>query len=221
MFAFLNEWQAYHFLDTGADSPIKQRHGINDNLLLKPTGANLAAFLYMLQLKHKPSYRNIVSTIRLVTPFFDDFLLRPNLHNEKSIELEWLEKGEETPRNAHMLSDGTLRFMCLVTALLQPTEYMPKLIFIDEPELGLHPYAINLLVALLKKASLRTQVILSTQSVNLLNGFEASQVIVAEREDGETLLSRLDASSLDEWLEDYSLGELWQKNLLGPVKAYS
>lgn len=211
----VRNWVTYHFLDTGDDSPIKQMHGINDNLLLKPNGANLAAFLYMLKVKHKAEYQDIVETIELVAPFFDDFVLRPNIHNQDVIELEWIEKGEETPLKAYTLSDGTLRFICLVTALLQPDEYLPKLILIDEPELGLHPYAITLLAALIKNASLRAQVILSTQSVNLLNEFEPDQVIVADRLESATVLKRLSEEDLAIWLEDYSLGELWEKNILG------
>jgi hypothetical protein len=156
----------------------------------------------------------IVKTIQLVAPFFGDFYLRPNPNNQDQIELEWVEKDEDIPFKAYQLSDGTLRFICLTTVLMQPEDHQPELILIDEPELGLHPYAINVLAALLRSTAKSKQVIVSTQSVGLLNEFEAGDVIVCDRIEGATHLHRLDESALTNWLDDYSLGELWQKNLL-------
>jgi predicted ATPase len=130
--------------------------------------------------------------------------------------LEWTERGRpDTPWKAHVLSDGTLRFICLATLLLQPPQLMPDIILIDEPELGLHPYAINLLAQMLKRAAETKQVIVSTQSVELLNAMAPEDVVVAGRDNGATTLKRLDSADLTDWLEDYSLGELWKRNVLG------
>ena len=115
--------------------------------------------------------------------------------------------------NAYQLSDGTLRFICLATLLLQPN--LPQTIIIDEPELGLHPVAVNKLAALIKKASAKTQIIISTQSVNLVDNFGPQDIIVVDRKDNATVFNRLDAESLDVWLKDYSLGEIWEKNVIG------
>jgi predicted ATPase len=121
--------------------------------------------------------------------------------------------GSDYPFRANHLSDGTLRFICLATALLQPTP--PSTMLFDEPELGLHPYALSLLAGLFKQAASRTQVIVSTQSALLLNAFEPEDVIVVERAEGQSSFRRLESAQLSEWLEDYALGELWQKNVLG------
>lgn len=211
----MKSWRVYHFHDTSETALVKQPHGINDNAYLRHDAQNLAAFLYSLKGNFLAHYERIVQTIRLVAPFFGDFYLRPQLDNKDQIELEWVEKGEDIPFKAHYLSDGTLRFICLVAVLLQPEQYQPETILIDEPELGLHPYAIKALASLLRSASKAKQIIISTQSVELLNEFEIENVIISDRTEGWAHLQRLDAEKLKPWLEEYSLGELWQKNLLG------
>jgi len=104
------------------------------------------------------------------------------------------------------LSDGTLRFICLATLLLQPTQKRPSPIILDEPELGLHPYAIAMWASMVKAAATETQIIISTQSPLLLDHFEPEDILVTELEDGATTLTRLQSSELEAWLEDYSLG---------------
>lgn len=211
----LKSWRVYHFHDTSKTAKVKQLGPINDNEYLRQDACNLAAFLLRLQQNHHAHYRKIVRTIQLVAPFFGDFHLRPSTFNADQIELEWTEKGMDTPFKAHSLSDGTLRFICLATVLNQPEEFMPSTLLVDEPELGLHPYAITILAAMLKAASQRHQVIASTQSVELVNEFDADDLIVVNRRNGETVFERPSAEKLKNWLEDYSLGEIWKKNLLG------
>lgn len=209
----MQQWRVYHFHDTSDSAYIKQPQGINDNAYLRPDARNLASFLYLLRDSYPASYQRIVKTIRLVAPFFGDFYLRPAPQNKEVIELEWFERGQDIPFKAHLLSDGTLRFMCLATVFLQPEDLQPETILVDEPELGLHPYAITVLASLIRTAS--KQVIVSTQSVELLNEFEANDVIVVDRNEGNSYLRRLNQHELEAWLSDYSLGELWHKNLLG------
>ncbi len=211
----LGRWRLYHFHDTSSSSPMKKTADVNDNRYLRPDGSNLAAFLYLLKLKHETSYSLIRRTVQLVAPFFDDFLLEPLRLNSDKIRLEWRHKGSDAYFDASSLSDGTLRFIALATLFLQPDAYQPSVILVDEPELGLHPYAITLLASLMKQASFKTQVIVSTQSPLLLDHFQPEDVLVADRVDGGTQLTRLDSARLATWLEDYSLGELWEKNELG------
>ena len=138
-----------------------------------------------------------------------DFELEPMEYNRELIVLRWLQKGCEDIFNASQLSDGTLRFICLATLLLQPAELQPATIIIDEPELGLHPFAITIFAELVKKVAVNKQVILSTQSVELLNNFEAEDVVVVDRGENGSEFKRLDPAKLAEWLEDdYTLGEL-------------
>jgi predicted ATPase len=210
----LRAWRQYHFHDTGEAAAVKRRHGSNDNLRLKPAADNLAAYLARLKHSHAQAFRRIEDTIRLAAPFFGGFVIRDPL--PEFVELEWFEQGDpDTPYKAHALSDGTLRFICLTTLLLQPPHLLPDTVLIDEPELGLHPYAINLLADMLKQVSATKQLVVSTQSVELLNALEPEDVVVAERVAGATTLKRLDAEQLGDWLADYSLGELWKRNVLG------
>jgi predicted ATPase len=211
----MRSWRVYHFHDTSDSATVKQIHGINDNEYLRSDARNLAAFLFRLKNHHEAHYLRIVKSIQLVAPFFGDFQLRPTVDNKEKIQLEWTEAGQDVPFSASALSDGTLRFICLATVLLQPEQFMPAAILIDEPELGLHPYAIAVLGALMKSAAEKHQLIVSTQSVELVNEFDADDLIVVDKESGASTFKRPDNAILAEWLNDYSLGELWKKNLLG------
>ena len=211
----MRSWRVYHFHDTSRSALVKQFHGINDNEYLRDDARNLAAFLYRLKHHHEAQYRRIVKFIQMVAPFFGDFHLRPAVDNKESIQLEWTEAGQDVPFNGSALSDGTLRFICLATVLLQPEEFMPATLLIDEPELGLHPFAIAVLGALMKSTAQRHQLIASTQSVELVNEFDAEDLIVVDKQRGASTFSRPDVAALQEWLTEYSLGELWKKNILG------
>jgi len=215
VFDGLSGLMVYHFHDTGPTAGVRRQTGINQNGFLYPDGSNLAAFLYRIMYENQPSYERIRDVVRLAAPFFADFQLRPNPLAASMIQLEWRQNDSDYPFLASNLSDGTLRFMCLATALLQPSP--PAIMVFDEPELGLHPYALTLLANLLKQAAKRTsqQVIVSTQSAQLVNEFEPEDIIVVERSQGESVFRRLESAKLSGWLEDYTLGELWQKNVFG------
>ena len=209
-------WRVYHFHDTGRTSKMKQEHNVVNNAVFQQDAGNLAAFLLRLKENYPDQYKQIVSTIRTIAPFFDDFVLVPNEANKDLIVLKWQKKGCEDIFTASQLSDGTLRFICMATLLLQPEELMPSTIIVDEPELGLHPFAITVLAELVKSVSQKKQLILSTQSVELLNWFDPEDVIVVNNRNQGCTFRRLTAEELDAWMEeDYSLGDLWNKNLFG------
>ena len=211
----LTSWRLYHFHDTSIDSPMKKTGDVNDNRFLRPNGSNLAAFLYFLKVREEAAYNLIRRTVQRAAPFFDDFTLEPLQLNPDKIRLEWRHDGSDAYFDASSLSDGTLRFIALATLFLQPQRFCPSVILVDEPELGLHPAAVGLLAALIKQAAVTTQVIVSTQSSLLLDHFTPEDVLVADRVDGGTQFTRLDSAQLEAWLEDYSLGQLWEKNELG------
>jgi predicted ATPase len=215
VYATIPRLQLFHFADAGESSPMRKTGEVDDNVFLRASGSNLAPILYFIQERHPESIRQIRRVVRQVAPFFDDFLLQPLLLNPKKIRLQWRHLGSENHFFAESLSDGTIRFIALATLLFLPDAIRPPVILLDEPELGLHPAAITLLAALLRKASVDTQVIVSTQSPQLLDEFEPENVLVMDRLDGATQVRRLEAEPLAEWLEDYSLGQLWQKNRLG------
>jgi predicted ATPase len=211
----LDSWRAYHFHDTSRTSSLKKTADVDDNRFLRADAANLASFLYLLLQLHQPEYQLIRKTVQRVAPFFDDFHLEPLRLNSTKIKLEWVHKSSDAYFDVTSMSDGTVRFICLCTLFLQPAAYRPSVIIVDEPELGLHPYAITMLANLIKAVATETQIIVSTQSALLLDHFQPEDVLVAELERGATTLKRLQSQDLAEWLEDYSLGQLWEKNQFG------
>lgn len=210
-----NSWRVYHFNDTSPEASIKQTQSIANNAFLQNDAGNLAAFLYRLKMGFPDGYRKIVDYIQLVAPYFGDFYLSPQEGYGEQIRLRWMEKGQDTVLNAAQFSDGTLRFICLAVLLLQPKEMRPSTIIVDEPEIGLHPYAVNVFSEMVRQASLDSQILLSTQSADLLSNFEPEDVLVANRNGNGSEFSHLSTGELQGWLEDYSLGELWQKNIFG------
>lgn len=187
------------------------RCNIVDNDVLHSNAANVAAFLMDLSNRYPEHYEQILETVRQVAPFFGTFVLKEV--GAEQTQLLWKDRYSDLLYYPHQLSDGTVRYICLATLLLQPDP--PSTILIDEPELGLHPQAIKLLASLLHEAANRAQLIVSTQSSVLLDEFEPEQVIVANHQNGETVLARQDKDRLEEWLKEYTLGQLWEKNELG------
>jgi predicted ATPase len=188
---------------------------VDDNDFLRQDGSNLAAFLFYLQERQPESYGLIQRTVQRIAPFFDSFRLKPLKLKADDIKLEWRHKSSDQYFDCSSLSDGTLRFIALATLFLQPEKLRPSVILVDEPELGLHPYAIEMLASLIRQASVGTQVIVSTQSSLLLDHFEPEDILVANRVDGGTQLTRLQSAQLEVWRDDYSLGQLWEKNEFG------
>jgi len=215
MKAYLNSFTVYHFHDTSASSPMRGLCQIGDNGFLRDNGSNLAAYLYSLSQIDRKAFDLIEATVRSVAPYFKRFDLKPDRNLAGQISLEWQEEDSDMYLNGYSFSDGTIRFIALATLLLQGNP--PQVIIIDEPELGLHPAAINKFASMVRRASLRSQVILSTQSANLVNCFEPENIIVVDRSEGQTVFGRLDSKCLSVWLDDYnySLSDLWEKNLIG------
>ena len=210
---YINDWKVYHFHDTSKASPMKQPCRVDDYYSLAVDGHNIAAYLYFIKQHHEKVYKQIVKTIQKVAPFFHDFILEPDIANSDMIKLRWKHKGSDLYFDANDFSDGTIRFICLTTLLLQPN--IPTMILIDEPELGLHPFALNVLASLFRVASKKTQIIASTQSSTFVDYFDVDDILITDRKDNATVIKKLDKKNLQEWLEEYSVGELWQKNLLG------
>ena len=216
----LRNCRVYQFHDTSATAKIRNSGYINQSDFLYGDGGNLAAFLYGLKEneKNRPYYEKIVRHIQQVFPQFGDFSLQPNTRNENYIMLDWYEQNNVNYKlGAHQLSDGTIRFMALAALLMQPSKNLPSVIVLDEPELGLHPSAIVELASMVKIASQHTQVILATQSPALLDEFKPEQITVIERDPimQSSVFKRFTEEDLKVWLEDYSLSEIWDKNILG------
>lgn len=209
--SYLRDWKVYHFHDTSESARINQPGRIHENRILLPRGENLAAFLR--SIRNTGAYTLIVRTIQRVAPFFLDFVLEPEQDSPEQVRLRWRHRGSDETFEASDLSDGTLRFICLTTLLLQPA--LPRTILLDEPELGLHPHALQILAGMLRIASSKTQIIASTQSVTLANQFSWEDLIVVDRVQDASRFRRLKSEDVEQWLDDYAIGELWEKDILG------
>lgn len=210
--ALLRQCIVHQFHNTSATARIRGKWNVNDSRWLKEDGANLAPFLRRLRDQEPKPYRRIVRTIRLLTPFFADFELEPE--NGRLI-LQWRERGSDVLFDASQASDGMLRMMAMVSLLAQPESDLPAVLLLDEPELGLHPYAIEVVAGMLKTASQHTQVIVATQSALLVECFGPEDIVVVDRRDRESTFTRHSTEELKDWLEEYSIADLWEKNVLG------
>lgn len=210
---YLQSYKIYHFHDTTKGSPLRTAARVNDNRILKEDGGNLPAFLYFLQQEHPKTLKRIELTVRSVMPYFERFDLAPSPLGD-TIDLVWNDvDAPDRYFSEKDFSDGSIRFIALATLLLQPQ--LPKVIIIDEPELGLHPVAIVKLAGMIKSAAARNcQIIISTQSVNLINNFEVEDVITVDRKERQSVFNRLSTDDLKNWIKDYSLGDLWMKSVI-------
>jgi predicted ATPase len=202
----------YQFHDTSEKAGIRTFWSKSDNRFLKENGANLAPVLLRLKENRRENYNRIIEIISQLLPHFADFFLEPD---DNSLLLRWKEIGTDTIFDSHQASDGSLRIMALITLLLRPQNEIPDLLILDEPELGLHPKAIHVIAGLIKSVSVNKQVVLATQSKELVDQFEPEDVITLERKSRGTVLKRLNSEALGEWLQEYSLGDLWEKNVIG------
>jgi predicted ATPase len=202
----------YQFHNTSDTARIRGKWPASDNRWLKEDAANIAPVLYRLQVRDRRYYQRIVDTIRLVLPLFSDFELEPDCGD---LMLAWRERDTDEVFNASQASDGFLRMVALITLLLQPAQDLPDVLILDEPELGLHPSAINVVGELIAAAATKIQIIAATQSVPLVDCFDPEDIVVVERPDRASTFKRLDPVTLDRWLEAYSLSELWEKNIIG------
>ena len=215
----LRQVQVYHFHDTSEEANIRLAQSLDREDYLMSHAGNLAVFLHNLKENKPEHYKRILSTVQLVAPFIRDFVVEPQVANDRFVLLRWMDKSGAT-FEPNQLSDGTIRAIALITALLQPDEMMPSIMLFDEPELGLHPAAIGLIGSLLKSAAEKRQVIVATQSPILIRDYSAEDVIVVERSEdskgrGESHFKRLERESLSSWLGDFDLGELYEKNVTG------
>lgn len=217
---YLEECRVYHFHDTGPTAGFKQASDVLSSDYLYSNASNIASFLYRLKNSNQSdfakSYGDIVDAIKTVAPYFHDFYLEPRGgFGEEKVLLKWMHRESDEPFSANQLSDGTARFICMATLLLQPPVLRPKLIMLDEPELGLHPAALEILADIVKSTSKENQIICSTQSVTFANQFDAKDFIVVDQEKGVSIFHRVDEKELEGWLEEYAMGDIWTKNIIG------
>ena len=209
---YISQIRKFHFHDTGRRSPFTNDCDvINDSYMMYDNGDNIAAILYKIHNEHPIAYRRIVHVIQSIAPYFHDFYFHPS--EAGKIRLQWQDKYSTMIYGPSDLSDGTVRFIALATLFMQP--HLPKVIIIDEPELGLHPKAIEKLASLIKSASNReTQIIAATQSAELISNFSFQDILTVNQINGNTEVSNLNQEELEHWIDEYTLGDLWKQNII-------
>lgn len=208
----LGDCISYQFHDTSDASPIKTRWDMEDNHRLLGHGGNLASILIRLKENDISRYDMICKHIGRVVPEFQSFQLEANYG--KTL-LRWKAKATDKTIGAHLTSDGSLRCFLLITLLNLPDDMLPSIILLDEPELGLHPFATSLISNMIKSLSHRRQVIVATQSPHFVDAFGLENIVVLEMRDGRTETKRFNEKDFSEWLDDHSTGQLWWSHLLG------
>lgn len=211
----LAQCKAFQFHDSSQNGALRQSSFKGGAQYLQSEGNNLASFLLFLRENYNASYKRIVSYVQMIMPSFGDFYLEPEAGY---VSLNWIDNSaNDYVFSSDQFSDGTIRFIALATLLLQPEKTMPHVIIIDEPELGLHPYAIGQLAEMIRDASLHAQIIVSTQSTLLIDEFSADNITVIEHDEvgNYTTAKKLNEEQLSDWLQDYTISELWTKNVIG------
>lgn len=207
----LSATEVYSGWESGPESPLREPQKSGESAaVLDPSGRNLALVLARLK-REQATWQPLLAAFSCVYEQVRDIVIDPLGGNLLQIEID--EGGYRVP--ASRLSDGTLRWLFLSALLCDPQA--PRLICLDEPELGLHPDLIHKLAELLRTASERTQIIVTTHSVELIDEFSASpeDVIVCERPFGPTVMRHLEREPLAAWLEDYKLGHAWRAGAIG------
>jgi predicted ATPase len=214
--AVLRQFQGmvfYRDIDVGPESPVRQPALVTTGIRLSPDGRNLSSALYSIQQEYPDVWGEILEILKTAYPGFAKITV-PAGGGDGKVHLRWFEEPYQREGvTANLLSDGTLKLLCLIAILMSPDP--PPLICIDEPELGLHPDWIKLVAEMLQSASARTQLIVATHSPQIVAGLDPEQVIVTEKIDGETNLTRLERRDLEKWLKDFNLSDLWLAGHLG------
>lgn len=209
----LRSCAVYQFHDTSHYSNLKKSWDASENYRLRSDAGNLAAILYRLEQEDSRRYKFICLQIARVLPDFDRFDIAERYGK---VILRWRPKWGDKTIGAHLTSDGSLRFFALATLLNLPPEMLDNVILLDEPELGLHPSAVDLVGGMINGLSQERQIIVATQSPLLVDTFELDEIFTLDLKKGQTGISRLEPKQYRHWLKDgFTPGRLWQKNLLG------
>ena len=202
----------YQFHDTSDGANFKKKWDVTDSRQLRSDGGNLAAVLYRLEQEDVKAYDDICRNVGRVLPGFDRFVIEEDYG---TVMLRWKATWTKKTFGAHLTSDGSLRAFALITLLSLPSKMLPDIILLDEPELGLHPSAVGLIGGMITSRAHERQIIVATQSSQLVDSFDIEQIFVLDLKEGRTCSQKHNPDTYAHWLEDYSTGELWQKNIIG------
>ncbi|MEO5334200.1 MAG: AAA family ATPase [Magnetococcus sp. YQC-5] len=202
----------YHTLDVSKRAPVKLPQMMIPTTLPGANGEELVSFLYNLRESDQDRYECITDSLRSAFPKFESMNFPPAAAG--MLSLTWKEQNFKHPLYIHQLSEGTLRFLWLISLLQSPG--LSTVTMIDEPEISLHPELLNLLANLMREASQKTRVIVATHSDRLIRFLKPSEVMILDiDEEGYTTAAWGDTLDLDAWLDEYSLDEIWRMGCMG------
>jgi predicted ATPase len=204
----------YDYFDTTPKSNIRRPMLPTSDKRLIPDGTNLPQSLNTIKINHKASYKKIAEMLNEVNPNFSGFDFNFIGGN---IELMLEEKGLNSSVHVSNISDGTLRYLCLLAILYNPDR--GRLVCIDEPEVGLHPDMIFNIANAIKEASEESTLIVSTHSDNLLNYFEVENLRVFEKnESNSSEVNTYSSEQFADWYEEFSIGQMWKQGDFGGIR---
>lgn len=201
----------YSFLDVSPRAVVRLPQSLTPATRPGPNGENLYSALHNLRASHYDTYERIAALLQQGFPDFGR--IEFPVVGAGQVTLAWYDRGDKDPFYPNQLSEGTLRFLWLITTLLAPPS--PAVVLLDEPEVSLHPELLKLLAALLQDASQSGQIVVATHSPDLIRWLQPEEVLIAEKEEGRTRLTWADELDLGEWLAEYTLRDLWLMGNLG------
>jgi predicted ATPase len=205
--AFYKAWE----LNVAPKSPVRLPQPMRPAILPGANGEDLVSCLFYLRETDSDRFEIIEDTLSVAFPDFERLNFPPVAAG--TLAMTWKDKNFSQPLYMHQLSEGTLRFLWLVT-LLQSRD-LTAVTLIDEPEVSLHPELLKLLADVMREAAQRTQLVVATHSDRLIRFLEPNEVLVCDAEEGLTTMTWADSLDLEKWLADYSLDELWAMNVIG------
>ncbi len=202
----------YHVLDVGPRAPVKMPQPMKPATLPGPDGGDLVPYLYYLREGDRDRYEVIIDSLRTAFPDFEELNFPPVAAG--LLAMTWKDKKFSKPIYMNELSEGTLRFLWLVSLLQSPN--LSTVTMIDEPEVSLHPELLSLLADLMREAAKRTQLIVATHSDRFIRFLSPDEVVVMDvDDDGCASATWADSLDLDQWLAEYSLDEVWRMGRMG------
>ncbi len=202
----------YHVLDVGPRAPVKLPQQMKPATLPGADGEDLVSYLYYLREGDPDRFESIQDSLAAAFPDFEGLSFPPVAAG--MLAMTWKDKNFAKPLYMNELSEGTLRFLWLVSLLQSPS--LSTITMIDEPEVSLHPELLSLLADLMREASQRTQLIVATHSDRLIRFLRSEEVVVMDiGEDGLATATWADKMDLEEWLAEYSLDEVWRMGRMG------
>ena len=208
----ISRTRSYSFLDIGPRSVVRLPQPLTPTTSPGPNGEYLYSALHNLRALHRDTaYRQVQDILKIAFPDFTG--LEFPIVGAGQVTMAWYQEGLTDPLYPSELSEGTLRFLWLITVLLSPDP--SRITLIDEPEVSLHPELLKVLAGALQDAAMRGMLVVATHSADLIRWLQPEEILILDKVQGQTTATWADSLNLGEWLREYTLDELWLMGTLG------